>query len=55
MLKVQKIEDKELVLVQGQKNCSVKDKPTAYAGQGDCLTDCGDIYGEPKYYMSAHY
>lgn len=55
MLKIKKIEDKELVEVLSQYNCQVVGKPTLLDGWFDnCLNDC-NAYGKPAYYGSPLY
>ena len=51
MLKFKKIEDKDLVMVQGQKNCSKAGHTIKYKGQGNCLNDCQRA-DKPRYYAS---
>lgn len=51
MLKFKKIEDKTLVKVQAQANCTAAGHSYKYEGQGDCLNDCVQ-WDKPRYYAS---
>lgn len=51
--KVKEINEKEVILVKGQKNCQLVHKPKAYTS-GDCLNDCS-TEGMPSYYVSSYY
>jgi len=52
--KIQKLQDKELVLVAGQKNCSVVGKPIVYIKGQDCLNDC-QSQNHNREYKSVNY
>ncbi|WP_161627558.1 hypothetical protein [Metaclostridioides mangenotii] len=55
MLKINKIEDKQEVIVLSQKNCDVVGYTERYQGPNDdCRDDCYKI-GKPKHYGSYYY
>jgi len=49
--KIKKLQDKEIVKVAGQENCSDLSKPRIYTPGQDCLHDCTAANQKP-YYMS---
>jgi hypothetical protein len=51
MLKIEKIKDKRIVKVAGQKNCTRSGYSYKYEGQGDCLNDCTNV-NKPRYYKA---
>lgn len=50
-MKIKKLENKEVKIVVGQKNCSKAGHSIYYEGQGDCLNDCTRA-DKPRYYAS---
>ncbi|CEN23311.1 Uncharacterised protein [[Clostridium] sordellii] len=54
MLKVKKIQNKEIIEVLEQDNCTVSGKPLKYVPGQNCLDDC-TAYNKPRYYKSKHY
>jgi len=53
-MRVQKLVDKEIKVVAGQKNCSRAGYSIYYEGQGDCLNDCTRA-DKPRYYKAKTY
>lgn len=53
-MKIKKLENKEVKIVAGQKNCTAAGHSIYYTGEGDCLDDCKRA-DKPRYYATVHH